>query len=674
MIKSFQSGAMPPNNNTALKPGQIFAGNYRILGTIGQGGMGTVYEVLQTNLGKRRALKTLSTHSLADKQVLRFQAEARVLSRFDHQNIVKVYDVGVAESNLAYYVMDMLEGETLEARLKKAQLTLPESLDIFSQILSALAYAHKRGVVHRDIKPSNIMITKVDHNSRLIKLLDFGIARHLDEKGNSLAVTGSGEVVGSPHYMSPEQALGKRVDARSDLYSAGCVLYEMLTGHRLFDGENAMLTIDMHIKQNVDQLLEEAASGNEDLAELLKGCLEKDADDRFASAELADEALSLVQENDYTSEQGRTRKHRRRTRGSSSTTSTTTGGSNTSITQSLRHISRKMTLTFLVIAAGAVAVLAGVFTSTKSEREVKPAETINKTGAAPRPDLWLDRFAADKENLLNRIIWNGKKTLVYHFPPEGSVGSLSWGGNWAAAQGDVTIRDIGIPITFKPAVNCVDKPSTLRRIGDGDFGVISFSGFDSVDEDVLRHLDHLQGLTGLLLNGTAVGAKLPEVLKSMPELRLLDLSECKLEEETIVKTIQEEKHLIVLKTPPMATSDKLLATLPHSELRELSLTLEKKSTKTAALLGEQQNLVALYVSGNCLQPADLHDLAKLKNLSRLAIGALGETKGLVEELSRLKHLKYLKVPQEYCDAETYNALHENLPHTVIQITSTKIVL
>lgn len=660
---------MPPANNHTLKPGQTFAGIYRVLGTLGKGGMGTVYEVLQTTLGKRRALKTLSAGSLNQKQVLRFQAEARVLSRFDHRNIVKVYDVGVADENFAYFVMDMLDGETLEERLKKGGLTGAEALNIFAQILSGLAYAHKRGVVHRDIKPSNIMLSRATDNSRLIKLLDFGIARQVDELGQSLAVTSSGEVVGSPYYMSPEQAQGKKVDARSDIYSAGCVLYEMLIGHRLFEGENAMLTIGMHLSQNPDRLIEEAACGNEDLAELLKGCLEKDPVDRFASVELVDEALALV-ESSESEEAIRARAGGKRKRARRSGSAGTTTITSTSITQSLQRLSGKVTLIFVAIAAGAIVVLYLIFKPAKPPVVIQPQtnapiQLAGKDSSASGTPLWFERFITTKEKLLNHIIWNGKKTLVYHFPPEASVGSITWGGDWAPAQGDVTLRDIGQLRIFKPSVDFVENPVALRRIGEGDFAEISFTGNDTVNEDTIRHLDHLHNLLALALNGTAVSSKLVETLKSFPQLRVLELAECRLNEEDVLKILKEEPELLQLKTPTLTSSDRLLKYLPSTKVADLTLTIEKKSPNTARLLGEQRNLQILNLNGRCLVPEDLRALVALKKLKRLSIGTLAKTDNLVEELSRFKHLAHLKLPKQFCDPAIYNKLHKNLPHTLI---------
>jgi predicted Ser/Thr protein kinase len=189
-------------------------GPYRIEGKLGQGGMGEVYRAVDTRLGRAVAVK------ITQKQFIeRFEREARAISSLNHPHICTLYDVGPN-----YLVMELVEGETVAARLKSGQLSLKTALLYASQILAALAEAHEKGIVHRDLKPGNIMIAKSG-----IKVLDFGLAK----SGQDETVTVSGMVLGTPAYMAPEQREGKRADARSDIYSFGCVLYEMLTGTRV---------------------------------------------------------------------------------------------------------------------------------------------------------------------------------------------------------------------------------------------------------------------------------------------------------------------------------------------------------------------------------------------------------------------------------------------------------
>ena len=189
-------------------------GPYRIESKLGEGGMGEVFRAVDTRLGRAVAIKT--TH---EQFSARFEREARAISSLNHPNICTLYDVGPN-----YLVMELVEGETMAARLKSGPLPMNTALLYASQIAAALVEAHAKGIVHRDLKPGNIMIAKSG-----VKVLDFGLAK----SGQDETVTASHMVMGTPAYMAPEQREGKPADARSDIYSFGCVLYEMLTGARV---------------------------------------------------------------------------------------------------------------------------------------------------------------------------------------------------------------------------------------------------------------------------------------------------------------------------------------------------------------------------------------------------------------------------------------------------------
>jgi len=202
---------------TVALPLGSMLGPYRIENKLGEGGMGQVYRAVDTRLGRSVAIKI--TH---DEFSARFEREARVISSLNHPNICTVHDVGPN-----YLVMELIEGETLAARLKQGPLPIEIASRYAAQIAAALAEAHSKGIVHRDLKPGNIMIAKAG-----VKVLDFGLAKSGHRSGNDESLTGGHTVMGTPAYMSPEQRQGKPADARSDVYSFGCVLYEMLTGAR----------------------------------------------------------------------------------------------------------------------------------------------------------------------------------------------------------------------------------------------------------------------------------------------------------------------------------------------------------------------------------------------------------------------------------------------------------
>jgi serine/threonine-protein kinase len=205
-------------------------GRYEILSEIGQGAMGTVYQARDPLIERTVAIKTVSIeHLQREGAESRFLREAQSAGRLSHPNIVTIYDVGEADG-LAYIAMEYLSGTTLRDLMHRRPMPLDLALDTVTQMAEALAFAHEHGVVHRDVKPSNVVVT--GQRGR-IKLTDFGIAHLLNSDH-----TQTGQMLGSPRYMSPEQAMGREIDGRSDIFSLGAVLYEMLTGHYAFDGDS----------------------------------------------------------------------------------------------------------------------------------------------------------------------------------------------------------------------------------------------------------------------------------------------------------------------------------------------------------------------------------------------------------------------------------------------------
>ena len=211
-------------------------GRYQIEAELGKGAMGVVYRATDPNIGRTVALKTLrvDVHGIEnDEMTKRFQAEARNAGVLSHPNIVTIYDAQEIEGTF-YIAMEFIEGQTLQELLKNGTLPIPKMIDIVRQVCAGLDYAHARGIVHRDIKPANIMIQA----DGTVKIMDFGIA-----KGQGSGMTSTGQVLGTPNYMSPEQVKGKPLDGRSDLFSLGVVIYEMLTGARPFVGDNVTTII-----------------------------------------------------------------------------------------------------------------------------------------------------------------------------------------------------------------------------------------------------------------------------------------------------------------------------------------------------------------------------------------------------------------------------------------------
>ncbi|MFJ9176831.1 protein kinase [Streptomyces sp. NPDC102360] len=271
--------------------GLVGDGRYRLTGRLGRGGMAEVFAAEDVRLGRQVAVKLLRS-DLAEDPVskARFTREAQSVAGLNHHAVVAVYDSGedvVAGSTVPYIVMELVEGRTIRDLLLSAEAPGAEqALIIVSGVLEALAYSHQHGIVHRDIKPANVIIT----NTGAVKVMDFGIARALH--GAQSTMTQTGMVMGTPQYLSPEQALGKAVDHRSDLYAVGCLLYELLALRPPFTGETPLSVVYQHVQDTPVLPSEVADEVPPELNGLVMRSLAKDPDDRFQTAE---EMRGLVQ-------------------------------------------------------------------------------------------------------------------------------------------------------------------------------------------------------------------------------------------------------------------------------------------------------------------------------------------------------------------------------------------
>ena len=267
--------------------GKRLDGRYSIESLVGVGGMANVYRGTDLKTGNQIAVKVLKDEFLDNEELVRrFKNESKAISILSHPNIVKVYDVSVTDK-LQYIVMEYVDGITLKEYLKQrgGALTWKETVHFATQILSALQHAHSKGIIHRDVKPQNIMLLA----DGSIKMMDFGIARF----SRAQSQTVSDKAIGSVHYISPEQAKGERTDARTDIYSVGVMLYEMLSGRLPFDGDGAVSIAIMQISDKAKPLAQVAPQTPAGLRQITEKAMEKDPDKRYQSAQ---EMLAAIEE------------------------------------------------------------------------------------------------------------------------------------------------------------------------------------------------------------------------------------------------------------------------------------------------------------------------------------------------------------------------------------------
>jgi len=276
------------SNKLETPIGTILADRYEILSEVGRGGMSIVYEARHLLMDKVRAIKMLLAQLMYDQtSKKRFQREAEAASCLEHPNIIAVHDFGIAPTGQPYLVMDFLVGDSLAELIKREQrIGQFRAVKIFLQACDALSHAHKKGVIHRDLKSSNIMLVQDDAIIDIVKVLDFGIAKLMPASGKfPQNLTQTGEVFGSPIYMSPEQCLGQTLDERSDIYSMGTMFYETLAGLPPLVGNTIIDTMQMHVATKPTSFASLGVEVFPQLEALVFKTLEKKPDNRFQSME-----------------------------------------------------------------------------------------------------------------------------------------------------------------------------------------------------------------------------------------------------------------------------------------------------------------------------------------------------------------------------------------------------
>lgn len=279
----------------SITSGTILDGKYEVLSFLGSGGMGSIFKARHIELGNLAAIKVMHGRFAANPEsVRRFQNEARFIANLRHKNILTVYSFGSINA-LVYMAMEFVEGQSLSDRIfDHGPLTPEKALPIFLQVCEAMSYAHKMEVLHRDLKPANVMMVEETDGIFCAKVVDFGLAKLLDG-GEGQRLTHTGEVVGDPHYMSPEQAQGKKLDARSDIYSFGCLMYEVLSGEKPFTAESPVAVLYKQISEH-PQPFAQSRQLPPALEAITFTCMAKDADQRYESfAALASVLTAFLQ-------------------------------------------------------------------------------------------------------------------------------------------------------------------------------------------------------------------------------------------------------------------------------------------------------------------------------------------------------------------------------------------
>jgi tetratricopeptide (TPR) repeat protein len=303
LVESIESDDSQPKSAADLFVGRTIQGKYEVLEKIGEGGMGVVYRARHIHLHRDFAIKFLlptGPYGFDEQQLGRFQREAREASGLHHQNLVSIIDFGTTDDAMPFLVMDLVEGETVSEMISKnGPVAVEDAVEISGQICDAMQYAHSKGVIHRDLKPSNVMVSR-NGGGFTVHVLDFGVAKFNTQAEDAAlkTLTATGEIVGSPAYMSPEQAMGYKLDARSDIYSMGCIIFEMLAGRPVFRGDSAMAIVVKHLNDAPPALrdIPEGRHVKPELAKIVRQTLEKQPGSRYQTVADLQHDIARVKE------------------------------------------------------------------------------------------------------------------------------------------------------------------------------------------------------------------------------------------------------------------------------------------------------------------------------------------------------------------------------------------
>lgn len=689
--KTQQTGEIfskPYEASSGFALNELIAGSYRVLEFIGEGGMGLVYRVEHIHMDKILALKVLKTEHLSENLWKRFRLEAQAISRLDHANIIKIYDMNQTPDGRPFYTMELLSGQSLADYLHEHQrLSISQALPIFRQVCSALAYAHERGIIHRDIKPGNIMLLNEGGSSLgpRVKIVDFGIVKLIDS-GEQIGqgLTRQGEIFGSPLYMSPEQCAGNQLDARADMYSVGVTLFQALAGKPPLVGRTAAETSILH-HTTVPPSMSEVAGIDfpAELEGLVATMLAKDPVDRYSS--LSDVASILLTLEGSCSKPISPASSTR----ASTNTSSRTGSSFAPRQDSeadevgpLRETHGLKTLlalaaTFTVIAVSVIVLLDANLLNKKAKPKVaRPlASSINHTQnravikkeEAAELDAVEVSATTESEKEIARLLRERKEPYFitdkngisrFSFPSQVSIGTIGFtvGSRKLIhdAQGDFRLGKWS-EMSFTANDITLAHPELLKFFPDNSLSSLKFLNGKVRSATLINQIVRQQNLSVLDLSDTAINESDFKVIAGLKKLKRLNLDSHNINQKLLFESLflprLEGVGLLGLRN----CTPVLEALSSSKKLEYLTLTSANLTKGDFAIIGRMTKLKHLLLNGTNLDDNDLKQLTKLQNLEYLNVHATNITAKSVPTIRKFRHIKLLTLPPAV-DAAYFNTL------------------
>lgn len=636
--------------NILYKPGDVVGETYVLTSVLAKGGMGVVFKARHLQLERVYALKLLTPMQSSSANWRRFELEAKTLAKLEHKNVVQIFNMGVDARGCPYYVMELLQGQSMAEALERgAPLTVPQFIQSFLDVCSALKLAHSKGIVHRDIKPSNLIL--VDSNSpvKLTKVVDFGIARLLGVEGQSVqSLTAPGEIFGSPLYMSPEQTLGLPVTSASDIYSLGCTMYEAFTGSPPFKGQTALATMMMHQTDAMPEISRQDCTSREFevIDQILAKCMEKQASDRFETVgNIIDLLENLMRQPSGIQRQGLTHSSNSSASpklinkfASNNNLLDSTGGQTTGpVSRGNRNTVYAVGVA-LCVGLGTVIALYCIMTQQSRAKVVVPSNsdlTRHITG---------DRILPDYETILKPTepFANGTKPV-----------------SWLVSRGGRTWREFEFPAGEPVGFICLNGTKKVAASGHMQCRHAKSVSFDASDvlADVPKFYDRF--------DDKAVGALLVKNSKTPPAISTLarwkNLSSFAVERcllsDSYLRGLGRLKRLGALSLLHCDVSaEPLIASGVLFRIKLLQLVDVRESAKILKAIENRENIKSLSVRRVNLNEQELASIATLSRLEDLDLRTTRLPASALATVARLPNVRWLHLSEARFDASTLTSL------------------
>jgi serine/threonine protein kinase len=587
--------------------GKTISRNYQILSCRGRGGMSVVYKARDLSADRYVAVKILPCDNKSrEETLLRFQREARLLGRLDHPNVIRVHAFDFTADRQPFFVMDYVEGHTLAERIAHdAPVPLKTSIEIFLQICRGLAHAHQKGILHRDLKPSNIMLITSESQDVQVKILDFGIGKLLETSSSySQQLTKTGDVFGSPLYMSPEQGLGRPLTVSSDIYSMGCLMFETLTGAPPFLGKTMVETILKHQTER-PLLLREATLGA-NFSEILEGivskCLAKDPLERYQSADELGESLHNLQ--------------------TGKSKSVGTHGANSDIKKSKRPPA------LILVAVAAILLIALVFCIKKGHKRHPTADAhyppseqiIRELPKLSKEEQDDAKVAFDVKYLTNstHLDYRGYRLTEQGFAQLENMHQLSSLNLSLSSANDSALKSLG----------------SLKHLSELQLAMTG------VTDEGMKPLEHLP-LSSLNLAHTRITDRGIAILRNVATLRVLNLQASNIDDDALseIAHLKKLERLYLSNTKVSGAGLARLAGL--TALQRLEVADTQVSDAGLKYLKNLRSIIYLDLQGTKITDAGLADLIPLTKLQVLKLGRTKITDSGLSTLLKIQSLSWL---------------------------------